>query len=319
MIRACNRGLIVAFAFFSGWFPANADDDLQARFRREAVTAWKSLRDFTSRSQWVVSRVSEPIQGYPDMKQVYVTETYKVLDENVLLRYQRQYEGDKGEEILWGINPDYAFRLDRSADKPWAVGFLDQDRDRVTRKIRDFGSELFVSTAIDEQDLAWTVEQPGFKINSLTPILRNDRNLVLLDFSSSAFEREDYQIRSGRVLLDPEHHWAVQEFEADLMLDQPATSTGRVVYVAGDDGFPVPLEYIQDFRATIPDIGEWQSRVTCKYKLENESIDESDFRLAAFGFTEPGIADSEGWPAWFWVVGFAVVCLAVAVFLKYRA
>jgi hypothetical protein len=196
---------------------------------------------------------------------------------------------------------------------------LNGQKDPVRTKIEVFGSPLFVSHSVDGQDLGWTASQPGFKVNSVSPSTRDGRKLVMLDFSSSVSKREDYQIRRGRVLLDPARHWAVLDYELQVQLDAPATSAGRIEYADDVAGMPIPRSYVQDFKATIPGEGLYHRRRTCELHLTRGGVSDSEFRLSAYGLKEPATHTSRETPIWILPIVLGMGCLAVSLILRYLA
>ena len=185
-------------------------------------------------------------------------------------------------------------------------------------KIMVFGSPLFVSYLLDEQDLSWIVSRPGFRIDSLKLATQSERQTVELRFTTTSYQKKDYQIRGGRILFDAARHWCVLEYDIDLLLDGPATSSGRVEY-EDVDGFPAPKHFIYDFKANSPDKGLFHRRKTCDYQYKHSKVDGSVFRLTTYGLPEPSKPASPGLPPWSGPVAIGVACLGIAAFLRHRA
>lgn len=311
---------IVIASILLSWSPPVAADALHDRFRDEATRDWKALRDFTMGLQGTASDVGEPVVGYPESIREQAIHTFKG-DRGQLLHRWEHRAGERKVDDLRGINPDYSFRIERlDATGPWIIDAMEKDSERIRSKIEGFGSIFFVGHSLDGQDLAWTASQRGFKVNSLTPVMKDGRDLAWLDFSSITFKRQDYQIRGGRILLDPNRRWSILEFDLQLMLDIPCTLTGRVEYGEDIEGFPIPRHYVYDFKAKHPQTGvPLHRRRTCDYQMTRGHVADSEFRLPAYGLPEPGKPTPQGWPLWAWLVVGAVVCMGGAELLRRRA
>ena len=317
--RRCWARPLALLAFLSSSQAAPADSLLD-RFRDEAPKKWMALHDSAMHLQGKIEAVNEPIEGLPETAKVISTHTVKGFGDGFLHHFRYSSSGNVVDNLR-GVNSDYAFMVKRpkaDADKPWTIGYLGQDRARVLGDIQKFGEPIFVSHQVDGQDLAWTVAQPGFRINALTEVVEGARKLAKLDFSSSDYRRKDYQIKGGTVLLDPARSWSVVGFDLRLQLDVPASATGTVEYGADIAGCPVPLGYRMDFKARDA-IGPLHRRITAAYALEAGTGPPSEFRLDHYGLPEPGKPKAGGWPFWAWSIAFAACSLFLSIALRVRS
>jgi len=297
-----------------------AADALRARFLADAPRGWAALHKSTWDLQGQVRDRSEYIAGYPDYKNELWVHTFKASKDNILHR-RTGVQAAGSESYLRCINPDYVFQIERpTANAAWKMNYLGRDRAPMLGRIETYAAVLFVSHSIEGQDLAWTIAQPGFQIKTLTDVSRDGESLVLLDFTATKSKKSNMQIRGGRVLLDPAHHWAVREFDLDLLLDGPARATGKVEYEGEVGGFPLLKHYVRDFKAEDAKEGLYHRRKLCDYELKPSDAPGSEFRLSAYGLPEPtSPSPARGWPPWLWPVVLAIACLAIAITLRVRA
>ena len=313
-------GQIVFLSIAASARSSSLKDSLLTSFHKEAPRGWKELREYNYGLSGTFTELIEPLSGMPATVHAKITHEVKGSPSGFLDHRIEESDGNVFEYIE-GINSEYTFLIERSkTSKLWKINRLTRDKKYMETLIETYAKPLFVSHSIDGQDLAWTAAQPGFRVNKLTPVKENGLDLVVLDFNSSAYQRKDYQIRSGRVWLEPAKRWAVHRFDLELFLDAPATSSGKVEYDGQVEGYSVPKSYVFDYKAKETDQGLFHKRRSTSFELSKGVVPAAEFRLPAYGLPEPFDSPRRStWPAWMWPVLLAIICLAISASLKIAA
>jgi hypothetical protein len=314
------------------------DTNLRERFREEAPGAWSEYRSFLGRLQGshrlqVVShKDNEVINDY------YMD--YKQADGCFSWNYREQPKSGEaaGPEDVAVINPSYAFEVTRSTtDSQWALAELSLRRgERLPPKIGVMieiaKRRLDVALSVCQVPLPDIVKSPTFTLRGVSLVERGDEELVRVEYEYQQPRMANGKIDGNRpggggwVLLDPQRHWIVREFDVAAVWrdgkDGPA-SKGRVtgIYQTVDapQGFPIVKRYAEHRMASetgeppfIADIEEVQD-----YGLHYDAnVPPSEFTVSAFGLPEPSSDARPRTPFWLGILGVACIVIAVLLLLR---
>jgi hypothetical protein len=296
-----------------------ADSSLAARFLDEAPKAWSQSKKFYL-----------TLQGKVDEKQVILTGVgspfeadfeFKCFDGNVL-RHTRAIENGKVHDDIACYNSEYGFSLSRnSSNGSWQVKYIGKDKKPVMDQIEHLGAVMFVSYTIDRQSLPWTIQQPGFRLTSIRRIKREGADLIEVNFETTSYLREDWRITDGRVVLDPNHFWAVQEYDLNGTSSVKRLKLivkGQINYSGEMQGFPIPQSCTIDY-FDYGDGRENHSRRDYTYKeITKCNARRTDFTLSAFDLPEIVKPSKTSSHRWVWLLSIALVCLIAATALRFR-
>jgi hypothetical protein len=302
------------------------DAALLARMHEEAPKAWAELvkladhLDMEAHVTWsqrhrkveTLNRVK--ISG--DNKLTSVTTT-KVPDGDNLER--------AGEARVTAENSKYGFHIEkREEGKPWMVDFVGQPAN-VSEKIENGGvrSAIQFTTKVGDLYLPDVLAKPTFKINSIEKRTGAAGELVAVTFENrepaSQRSPEGRTIKDGSFVLNPQRHWAVEEYQVRVEMrdgrieywtkktvfrDEPSGSadplTSRTTY--GPD--PMSVNYYDDWNFD---------------KFNHNHVPESEFTLSAFGLPEVGAPSlfAQG-RLWMVLVASGVVCIVIAIVVRRR-
>lgn len=297
---------------------ATADEPLIQRFRREAPEGWKSLRESTLHRQGTLTVLGEAIEGFDKSLNGSTKVVFAFDAPQMMLHFVQEASrpGLPRRDYLYGINGEYSFFLEKpKRDEPWTVGSMDRNGERLNKKVRSFGSQLFASYMIDEQDLTSIVAKPGFRIESIRSVADQGPDLVELKFTAKEFENKRYQIKAGTIRFNPLKYWCVVGYDLDLLLDAPAKSAARQKY-DDIDGYPAIKEIVYDFTSIAPDKQLFHRRKTSTIDYEPEAPSSKIFRLAAYGMPEPSSPGTAGRSWWLIYSYLGLLCFSGAYALR---
>jgi hypothetical protein len=232
-------------------------------------------------------------------------------------------------EWVSGINPRYGFELRRRPPQgQWAVAQVDVDlSDGVSFTSGSPPSEAVahwstcpVTFALILGASRVNVQDPGFTVKRVTPLVRDGRDWAKVEFDYRA-QGGDPRVPSfgGWVLYDPQRSWVIRELDVQMQWTAELKAALAVTYEYEEarDGFPIPKRVIQKYTKLFtkpPDRFE----NTFAFDLKEADVPESEFTLSAFGFPEPGgLRRPRRWYLWAAIIG--VVCLSLAALLHWRA
>jgi len=129
-------------------------------------------------------------------------------------------------------------------------------------------------------------------------------------------------LKSGWILLDPDHYWVIREFEVKFRRwrgegnpPYEGTATGAYEYRMTRNPFPVITRLTR-----VLNYPKLSVTYESRFDLGETEPPESEFTLSKFGFLEPvGVPPPpRSWTyLWFALVAFAA--LALAIFFRYRS
>ncbi len=232
-------------------------------------------------------------------------------------------------------NDRYAFRLEKpTITSQWRVAQVYTDlRNEETVSFLKNNLDYFEKTEqggvrysgpfeLFRWSLISLTDQPGFRITKTADVFNNGRKLVRIDFvcdkNENAARNSRFHYESGWLVLDPQHYWAICEYEAHF--DWPGgyvRSFGHGVHEIAQTRNGVPFlksSVIQLKNTQNGQREDFDVRTECTAEEREPSRDE--FTLTAFGFPEPmGMppVSRGGSLLWLWISLAAVGSAGLAV------
>ncbi len=307
---------LILLAFESGALLAQDGDSWKEQVLREAPKAWER---YSARAKGLQGVYSFAIR-FSNSKDVD-KDRYEIKQRDGHTLYLEQ-TGKVG--YLKVVNPKYAFALRRpSADRPWAMTGV--------------GKSFYKPSSIDDPDywalvlnrlpytfgavggtLQVTLADPGFSIRKAAPLPGGEQRLVKVDFDySPPKDPARMPLRSGSVVLDPEHYWVIRRFDVQTLWGKEVrTEAGTFDYHDAGDGFPILKKILS--REQIPSRNA-HVEYTWEFDLQERDVAEDEFRLSAFGFREPRGVTWDGGSRWYlWFILLAGISLALGGYFRYR-
>lgn len=297
--------------------------------KAQALNAWKEYLQFARRLQGTVSVVRE--DGPGQKKRTSQTAWDFKQRERCGLKVRRDLLPKQGSAQAWGINPQYAFELERqSQERGWALTSLrnspgegesagQSNKDATLDKqiVRSIAKNLVIHNLW----LPELVDSSDFRVIGL-PRQVGDRPLRLrVEFEHLPKVILNNPVRHGWMILDVNHHWLLDEYEVQMLYKDGATVQKAKFYSKQDtNGFLIPQRIVL---TTTNREGTIDFEYRQDFDLrEEQSPQIAEFTLSAFGLPEPrGVEWKTGTAWWIWCVGAAVafsVLAAVFRWLKLR-
>src|SRR5262249_9863993 len=130
-------------------------------------------------------------------------------------------QGERNSFQVLGVNPNYAFTLERkSSDSSWTISeLIDLRKDTLTpgsrykKELNGFEDAMTVLVRLDRQDdyLAQLTRKPEFQILDRRKIAKGGENLVEADFRYP--EQGGKSVREGTLVFDPQRFWCLRSYE----------------------------------------------------------------------------------------------------------
>jgi hypothetical protein len=293
---------LLALILLSG--PAAAEErkvDLKQRFLAEAPGGWTALQQWASELETTgtLSQTRRPAQGDPVREVQSVT--CRRNGESALVELRRADAPAQSKSVgIGGLNPRYVFSLGREDDsKPWTVkGMYPKAKDDFPG-VRT-GVEWYLyyctnpCTGLIGTPLIDLVRKAEYTIKTVEPVEHQGRRCARVEFAYTPPKGSENTLRSGWVILAPDEHWALEEFE--MTFSNPRTIRGTVRYGdrVGD------CRSVQKFVTQINNPLSSEEIVYECHKVDVCRLSESDFTLPAFGLPEfdkapPEVAKND-WP-----------------------
>lgn len=227
---------------------------------------------------------------------------------------------DRGREVLC-VNGSYAFRL-IPAPPSWGknqflVSRLERPpADEVRFRLKGVLESLRWASLVNLPmvDLATLFARPDFRVISAGW----EGNRVTVDFELRQKADELWGLRSGTVVLDPEHYWCLRYAETQVWLEGGWVKTVIVFepVAGGPEGFLVSRRTEQDYFAE--HYGGFES-YDFELKPNKGKVDEEVFSLSAFGIEEPTF-EAPGQAGRLWLLAInAILLLVVGSLLVWRS
>jgi hypothetical protein len=286
------------------------------RFETEAPGKWASYETLASRLQGKVSitKIDRAAGG-----RVLDRKEWELKQRPPCALYVSQNHEPARDGKAVVANSSYAFILGRiSPNSPWVLTNLQTDiKDGVTvdtpapndRVLRAVCHHL----TIFNRFIPDLVKQQEFHLGNIAVESHGGEGLVKVEFDYRPKDTQNNPIRSGWMLLDPEHYWTLREYKVRAEWpDANGTIAANVACTIDDTGFPILKRYNRHHIAT-------SSKVDHEYLYDydlaaEKRVPEHEFTLSAFGLPEPeGVRRLH---AFLWVTGAGALCLALSIVLR---
>lgn len=290
----------------------------QERFTKEAPQGWEQYRARAGRVQgsfsWTTVLLAPEKRTMTDRRC-----EIKQAAGGALWLTQSAAEGGKASRTgsLRAVNPQYAFQLHRDApDGPWVISEMDltlSDGVSFNSPTKEVGFWSTYALYLFSDMLPDMVKQPEFKVRAVSAASSQGSQWVKLEYDYRAKDIKRKPLRGGWVLLDPDHHWVIRQYEVEVEWWQgdnkpgaKGTVAGTYEYGEGDDGLLLLRRVIQKHKPI-----EREDRF--EFTLAEADADDDEFYLSAYGFPEPpGVRRPTPWYLWAALVGVVCVVLALA-------
>jgi hypothetical protein len=330
--------LIVCFVGeYFGWSRAafqetNHEDDLKNQFQQEAPKRWEEYAQKVAQFQGRFS-----FQLTQELKKLKAKDVWELKKGNrgreLLLLTSEWTSEDKPPRKtfeVYGLNPRYGFVLRReSPSSPWLlIGLAGPQADSLSEfKSKHFDKvvDSYVNdlVRVHRDRLIDIVQQPEFRVIRTRRVQRLGEELAEVTFDCPReVKARGNPVQGGTLVLDPRRFWCIRSYDV-----RTKTASGRghlkfqVVNWEEVDGLPVPRHAVLHTEST-NDGHKNKQKWQFEYDLSvpDRLSPDGDFTLSAFGLPEPeGLGRGRGirWYLWAGVLG--VVCLSLAVLLRWRA
>ena len=306
--------------------PAANDDELRARFDREAVEALGRYAIAIKELQGEVR--SKQTTGSEGKTFEYRSRT--VMKRNGINAIVLQYGSSVDPEGKEQTHPPtafcecehYLFALRQQKDSKWQRTQLGS-RDGVLGPV-PLGVESFIRNQNYGLDRVWNstlvdkLRKPDFKVTRCVHISRGQEDLAELGFADPSGG-----ITEGTLVLDPNHYWCVRS--SDWTVERPKQMTYRTTFTADEisfrNGLPIPKKTTTEFSYRFADGRVQKGASTTEYDLSIPwwKPAASEFRLPAFGLKElPGYAPPTNYFAWIAAIAGVLLVAAGGIALLFR-
>lgn len=338
-IRRAVLAATLALALFSVE-PASAsvpgrDTDCREWFLAEAPSRWEEV--IRNKLDYAGTCASVNMDSRTRRVAIRWSGEIKQIGENcVVIQEMQQFEtGERRYEVI-GINPNYAFELQKKAkDESWAITNLDVNlEDGVqfdsARTVAANTSTAFLLRVAGGEvgTLPAMVKDPAFVLKNAERVREGNKDFVRVSFGHQGPRDPNRVWRDGWVILDPEHYWVIRRFEfrTEWFKGKGQYETGRIRgeidFAVTTKGAPLPVKHQMQITIDKPNAPAEERLLVRDYALrENADIPDVEFTLTAFGLPEPtGIKRPVPW--FIWIGGIGLLCVVIGLvfaWLKRRA
>ncbi len=228
-------------------------------------------------------------------------------------------------ESVFGSNGSYRFRLERATDgKTWLLKDLEI---KPSYLVDDFNTSDLKESILERiitlnsfkfsngynpwlnGNQTW-LELDDLNIKKTSPIIVDGEELVQIELSYS-HQFTSTTTANVRLVVDPDHYWAIREVEFDALIERPNGSYHHkyridAEYDYSKNGIPVPKKFVRVEKVN----NVVKLKTECAYEIEigRQGLD-STIRLPYFGIPEPIVAPKK------WNVPFALVITGIGLTL----
>jgi hypothetical protein len=207
---------------------------------------------------------------------------------------------------------DYSFRAERASPG----GALVPTEVKTKRRPEDLTIPVGLKWpyTIEHRDLRELLDNPGFTITGLSA----EGSLVRMQFKHDKHASDPLPQRfvSGHVLLDPERHWGIIEYEV-ARLPNIGGGFSRMECEYG----PEQAGFVPIIRCTLNSVrkdGEIGAKEVWEFSVCRPNNQPDSF----YTFKAVGLPDlarsSAGWSPWFWAIVAGILCLMAAWSIRKR-
>lgn len=321
--------VLIVSLFFIGFEYFVLGVDLAGLSRAELVPtardSWKEIKEEYLRGLAVTIRyslVDDPRNA---------SEARILIDEKN--EYNRFSRLNYPDETIHVVNTRYSFNIRQEGDDDsWALQEMFDSPDQARTHQRMHGGVLlgtslvFAGVMLEEAWLDDLMDSATFEILSVSPkrMENDDNEYVELTFKSDFLsDNGATKVRGGRVLLMPNLHWVVKQYEVNLESD---FGENNVAHLKGTrfidyeiiDGIPFPRrsESIYSFEND----GKVFSHMKCDYvSIKRGGIPTDILYLRHYGFSEP-ISPSH-WGSTFRIITavLGILMILLGLYMRYLA
>ncbi|MDR1492257.1 MAG: hypothetical protein LBT05_06015 [Planctomycetaceae bacterium] len=305
-----NTSQLFMFSFITVFFTAlgyASNSDVDEFPISDAINKWKSVQNNTVPIHCVFDR-EEKSTHFPQIQPLHVT--LNIAGENFV--YEIFAKGKK--EVLYAVdgkNKKYSFKISSTNEPPaWVVNKVENSfsAQEIELFIRPLYTLWFVSTVP-----IWEIfSDSTFKIINA----KKEGDLWRVDFSlsSQSNKRTLAAMRSGMVLLDSSHHWAIKEYKIISIFngnsDNPVTTEVKSEYFTSSDfPFPVPVSFTRTSKSSIGE--ETESYLYNEYKKGH--FKDGFSTLTAYGLPEPDFGEQRVFFLRYILIGIGFLLIAIGI------
>lgn len=270
-----------------------AATSLAERLHSEAVEGWRFLENANSDVKCVFEQAEQGGRSGRDLDSEVVWSHELVYSDESFLACTTT---DDFEEKVSGMNARYGFVVSRAGGtEDWLLRNVGPGHQSLASEDDiELGMVLRSSWCIYGVPLRAMIEHPGFSIDRLEEVDRNGVECVVLEFDAGATDSESRLMRrlgKGRVTLVPQLHWAIKEYEVQLLDEETLQDVGTTI--AGEiwyaDQLPDTAQFLAlkqvDFRLQWQGGSKsWRSSIKAHAPWKARP---DDFLLSSFGLPEP--------------------------------
>ncbi len=325
------RVLAVAALVTQPLVAALGQDPATQRLRDEATAKWADYE-----------RAAKKTQGRTEYKRLrdgkrqneYQTEVLGDGEQSLFIRQFsfREQRGTTYPGFVWATNKYYAFHLERKdATSPWTLKVVEpaSNKSAYDRQVADNYAPLSdarEAVTVYGVALADLVREPSFRVIDLRDVDHNGQPAFEVRFEARHpyTQQNGYMpIQSGEMVLS-NPHWLLLKFSTKWLKATELAVQGEREYRT--DGGATPLLANSTTRVDIaagpkqPAV-KLETTLRCDLRPTTGSLDPAQFRLTAFGLSEP--ADLAGMfpPPWYtrwyvWTLALAAGLLGLGWYLN---
>jgi hypothetical protein len=329
-LRRLSIGLVLLVFLGSSGRGLGAES-LEARFLREAPAAWARYAELVRELQGVYSF---------DFSQTY---------RRARARRQQELKKNKNAKLLtitsesgsdtdnkgaatqvYGVNPNYAFKLRQNASGSWAITVLvdlrgKQPLSAFEDQFTGFEHGAIQLVRLRNETLLEMVRKPEFKVvrSRRVPDIPDELVEVTFDYAHAVDERQPGNpVQRGVLVLDAGRDWCLRSYEVQTT-DKGSMKLRALELNDTPLGISVPKRTLleNDF---ILDDERGENRQTFRYEFDLKALsklpDDREFTLSAFGLPEPREAAwrAKSVPLYVWIALCGGVFLLLGIALRRR-
>jgi hypothetical protein len=325
--------------------PGTSAADWKERLYKEGPPAWEAWRQFNKHLDGVArvteaGTVTNPSFTLPPKPRETVEWRFKFNGDWALQEQHVIETSDHGSSEdprpargAIAISSKYGFSVKQQTDdSPWIIrGVATRGYENLRAEFDEGVNYLLEAPWVFYYGyfpLPELLQQRGFKLRNCETVPRDGREhcKITFDYSPNSDKPEwTASMKDAWVVLDPESHWAIQEWEiSEYVLNAQRgvpkkismSVSGTNIYGDVSNGFPMLRETRQ--REASAD-GYVDSNVVFKELAYRDSIPEAEFGLTQYGLPEPFGPLASGKSARAPILIFAgLLALVVAGLLYYR-
>jgi hypothetical protein len=269
------------------WLVANgawADDEWKARFLTEAPQGWQALEEFVGHSEGTYLLTSGYTSKPLEQRQYDFMISGQSLKASAIFR--------KRQRVL-ARNPDYFFRIERPEQSSGAYAIMNLEpseggnaaiKEASDELVNQFVDCVYACCCLLGTPLSRLIKEPQFEVKNVILETRNGKQLVRVDFIEGEYAILK-KLPASHMFLDPENYWCVKQF---LITREIGPVEATLEYGDKVDGFPVVRKRTK--LSTSTKKGKiFHKSILEVQRFARSSASESEFRLSAYGISEPDL------------------------------